>query len=39
MESARIINSLKKLGLTEYEAKTYIALLEHGEADALEISR
>ncbi|RLI38603.1 transcriptional regulator, partial [Candidatus Bathyarchaeota archaeon] len=39
MESARIINSLKKLGLTEYEAKAYIALLERGEADALEISR
>jgi len=39
MESAKIINSLKKLGLTEYEAKAYIALLEHGEADALEISR
>ena len=39
MESARIINSLKRLGLTEYESKAYIALLEHGEADALEISR
>jgi len=34
-----MINSLKKLGLTEYEAKAYIALLERGEADALEISR
>ncbi|OYT66858.1 MAG: hypothetical protein B6U65_04580 [Candidatus Wolframiiraptor sp. EX4484-121] len=39
METARIINSLKRLGLTEYEARAYIALLEHGEADALEISR
>jgi len=39
MESARIINTLKRLGLTEYESRAYIALLEHGEADALEISR
>jgi len=34
-----LLNPLKKLGLTEYEAKAYQALTELGEAEALEISR
>ena len=35
----RLIKALRKLGLTEYEAKAYIASIELGEAEALEIAR
>ena len=34
-----LINSLKKLGLTEYEAKAYVAIVELGEAEAHEVAR
>lgn len=35
----KLVKALKKLGLTEYEAKAYIASIELGEAEALEIAR
>ncbi|HDD42884.1 MAG TPA: TrmB family transcriptional regulator [Nitrososphaeria archaeon] len=35
----KLIKALRKLGLTEYEAKAYIASIELGEAEALEIAR
>jgi sugar-specific transcriptional regulator TrmB len=34
-----LVRALRKLGLSEYEARAYIALVELGEADASEISR
>lgn len=34
----RLRKALQRLGLTEYEVRAYIALLEHGEATAGEIS-
>jgi len=37
-ESHRVIEALKQFGLNGYEAKTYVALLEQGEAEAVEIS-
>ncbi|MEM4497985.1 MAG: helix-turn-helix domain-containing protein [Nitrososphaerota archaeon] len=38
-EHEKLVHALKKLGLSEYEARAYIALVELGEADASEISR
>ena len=35
----KAVKALKMLGLTEYEAKAYTALLELGEAEAAEVSR
>lgn len=37
-ESHRVIEALKQFNLNGYEAKTYVALLEQGEAEAVEIS-
>jgi len=34
-----LISALKKLGLTEYEARVYIAVVELGEVEASEIAR
>jgi len=39
MEGGRIIEALKKLGLTEYEARAYVAVVELGEAEAADIAR
>jgi len=33
-----MLEKLKKLGLTEYEAKIYLALLEHGSMDTKQLS-
>lgn len=35
----KIIEALKKLGLTEYEARAYVAVVELGEAEAYEVAR
>jgi len=37
--SSEAVKALRMLGLTEYEARAYITLLELGEAEASEISR
>jgi len=39
MGADQLIDALKKLGLTEYEAKAYVAIVELGEAEAYEIAR
>jgi sugar-specific transcriptional regulator TrmB len=38
-EQEKLVRALKKIGLSEYEARAYITLAELGEADASEISR
>jgi len=37
--SERVIKTLKELGLTDYEVYTYLALIQHGELSAGEISK
>ncbi|RLG07587.1 MAG: hypothetical protein DRN59_00945 [Thaumarchaeota archaeon] len=39
MADQQLINALRRLGLTEYEAKAYIAIIELGQAEAFEIAR
>jgi len=39
MKAEQLVDALKKLGLTEYEAKAYVAIVELGEAEAYEIAR
>lgn len=36
--SQKIVEALKKLGLTEYEARAYVAILELGEVEAFEVA-
>jgi sugar-specific transcriptional regulator TrmB len=38
-EQEELVRALKKIGLSEYEARAYIGLVELGEADANEVSR
>jgi len=38
-EDRALVEALRKLGLTEYEARAYIAVVELGEAEAFEIAR
>ena len=38
-EDRALVEALRKLGLTEYEARAYIAIVELGEAEAFEIAR
>lgn len=38
-EHEKLVHALKKLGLSEYETRACIALVELGKADASEISR
>lgn len=39
LELDRLVRALKLIGLSEYEARAYIALVELGEAEASEVSR
>ena len=37
--SEKLLSALRSLGLTDYQARTYVALVRHGELDARELSR
>ena len=37
--SERALEALRELGLTEYEARAYLALVAHGELTAREVSQ
>jgi len=37
--SEKVTSALRSLGLTDYQARAYVALVRHGELDAKELSR